>query len=84
MKANLSLPCYTFDSMNKTHKATLLLAFIISVFIQPSWVYNNFWAKADFYDSIPFNVPYFVYATVFALLATATFELAIRLVKKYL
>ena len=69
--------------MNTTHKATLLAAFTISFFVQPSWAYNNFWAKADFYDSIPFLVPYFVYATVAAVLATATCEIAIRFVKKY-
>jgi len=70
--------------MNTTHKATLLAAFTISFFVQPSWAYNNFWAKADFYDSMPFAVPYFVYATVAALLTTATCEIAIRFVKKYL
>jgi len=70
--------------MNPTHKATLLMVFAISFFVQPSWVYNNFWAKADFYDSIPFVVPYFVYAIIAALLATATCEIAIRFVKKYL
>jgi hypothetical protein len=70
--------------MNTTHKATLLAAFTISFFVQPSWVYNNFWVKADFYDSIPFVVPYFVYAAIAALLATATCEIAIRFVKKYL
>ena len=60
------------------------MVFAISFFVQPSWVYNNFWAKADFYDSIPFVVPYFVYAIIAALLATATCEIAIRFVKKYL
>jgi hypothetical protein len=70
--------------MNTTHKAALLAVFTISFFVQPSWVYNNFWAKADFYGSIPFVVPYSVYATVAALLATATCEIAIRFVKKYL
>ena len=70
--------------MNTTHKATLLVVFVIFFFVQPSWVYNNFWAKADFYDSIPFVVPYFVYAIIAALLATATCEIAIRFVKKYL
>jgi len=70
--------------MNTTHKATLLVVFAISFFSQPLWVYNNFWAKADFYDSIPFVVPYFVYATIAAVLATAACEIAIRFVKKYL
>ena len=70
--------------MNTKHKAILLATFIFSFFVQPSWVYNNFWAKADFYDSIPFAVPYFVYASIAALTAAGTCELAIRFVQKYL
>ena len=46
--------------MNKTHKATLLVIFVVSFFIQPNWFYDNFWAKADFYESIPFKVPFWL------------------------
>ena len=70
--------------MNKMHKATLLVTFIISFFIQPNWFYENFWSKADFYDSIPFNVPFVAYSLVAAILGTLICEGAIRFVKKYL
>jgi hypothetical protein len=70
--------------MNTKHKAILLAVFVLSFFAQPSWVYNNFWAKADFYNSIPFVVPHFAYAGTAALIATGTCELVIRFVKKYL
>ena len=67
-----------------THKATLLVAFIVSFFIQPNWFYENFWSKADFYDSLPFTVPYVAYSLVSAILGTLVCEAAIRFVKKYL
>ena len=70
--------------MNLTHKATLLVAFIVTFFIQPNWFYDNFWAKADFYDSIPFTVPFVAYSLVAAILGALTCEGIIRFVKKYL
>jgi hypothetical protein len=70
--------------MNMTHKATLLVTFVISYFIQPKWIYDNFWAKADFYDSLPFTVPFVAYSLVSAILGTLACEVAIRFVKKYL
>jgi hypothetical protein len=70
--------------MNLTHKATLLVTFVVSYFIQPNWFFDNFWAKADFYDSIPFTVPFVAYSLVAATLGTLACEGAIRFVKKYL
>jgi len=70
--------------MNKIHKATLLVIFIVSFFIQPNWFYENFWSKADFYDSIPFTIPFVAYLFLAAVLGTLTCECVIRFVKKYL
>jgi hypothetical protein len=70
--------------MNKTHKATLIVIFVFSFFFQPSWFYDNFWAKADFYDSLPFEFPFIAYSLVAAVLGTLTCEGVIRFVKKYL
>jgi hypothetical protein len=71
-------------NMNLTHKATLLVTFVVSFFIQPNWFFDNFWAKADFYDSIPFTVPFVAYSLVSAILGTLACEGVIRFVKKYL
>ena len=46
------------------------LVFISGFLFQPNWVYDNFWAKADFYDSIPFDVPYFVFQLIYSTLLT--------------
>jgi len=69
--------------MNKTRIALLSLTFIIAFLHQPGWVYENFWSKAEFYDSIPFTVPYNAYLIIFAIITTSLSELLIRFVKKY-
>ena len=69
--------------MKKTRIGILSFIFVFSIFYQPHWVYNNFWAKADFYDQIPFNVPYFVFLAIYSVIATFTAELVIRFIKKY-
>jgi len=70
-------------TMRKGHIALLGFSFVIGFFYQPSWVYDNFWGKADFYDSIPFTVPYIAYLIVCAIVWTAFVELMIRFIKKY-
>ena len=58
--------------------------FISGFIYQPMWVYNNFWFKAEFYDSIPFKVPFFFYQSVYAVALTAFYWLVVKLVKKHL
>jgi hypothetical protein len=50
---------------------------------QPTWVYQNFWSKADFYDSIPFAVPYLFFIIIYSSMTTGLVELGIRFIKKY-
>jgi hypothetical protein len=50
---------------------------------QPNWVYENFWSRADFYDSIPFTVPYLVFLLIYSAITTGLAELGIRFIKKY-
>jgi hypothetical protein len=69
--------------MNKTRISLLVLTFLSAMLYQPNWVYENFWSKADFYNSIPFIVPYIVFLMIYSLIATSFAELAIRFVKKY-
>jgi hypothetical protein len=69
--------------MNKTRISILIVTFLFGLFYQPVWVYNNFWFRADFYDSIPFTVPYWVFLLIYAIFSTAFVELVIRLIKKY-
>jgi hypothetical protein len=69
--------------MNKTHFSLLVGIFVISFFYQPDWVYENFWNKAVFYDSIPFTVPYLIFLLICAAVSTTLAELGIRFIKKY-
>jgi hypothetical protein len=69
--------------MTKVRISLLAPVFLGAFFFQPNWVYENFWSKADFYESIPFTVPYLVFLFVYASLTTALAELGIRFLKKY-
>ncbi len=70
-------------NMKKTRISILIVTFLFGLIYQPVWVYNNFWYRADFYDSIPFTVPYWVFLLIYAIISTAFVELVIRLIKKY-
>ncbi len=69
--------------MTKVHMSLLILIFLGAFFYQPNWVYENFWSKAEFYDSIPFTVPFLVFLAIYASITTVIAELGIRFVKKY-
>ena len=63
--------------------AILLLSFLISIFYQPNWIYENFWSRADFYDALPVTVPFFMFLIIYSTISTLFVELIIRFVKKY-
>jgi hypothetical protein len=69
--------------MKKTRISILVVTFLFGLIYQPVWVYNNFWFRADFYDSIPFTFPYWVFLLIYAIISTAFVELVIRLIKNY-
>jgi len=69
--------------MNKTRITLLALTFLIAMLYQPNWVYENFWSKAAFYDSIPFTVPYLAFLLMYSVITTGLAELGIRFIKKY-
>ena len=69
--------------MNKTRITLLVLTFLAAMAYQPNWVYENFWSKAEFYDSIPFTVPYMVFLIIYSAFTTGLAELGIRFIKKY-
>jgi hypothetical protein len=69
--------------VTKVHISLLAVVFLSAFIYQPNWVYENFWSKADFYDSLPLTVPYLVFQIIYAFISTALAELGIRFVKKY-
>ena len=69
--------------MTKVHISLLGFIFLGAFFYQPNWVYENFWSKADFYDSIPFTLPYLAFLLIYSAITTGLAELGIRFIKKY-
>ena len=69
--------------MNKTRIALLATTFLVAMLHQPNWVYENFWSKADFYDSIPFTVPYLAFLLIYSAITTGLAELGLRFIKKH-
>ena len=69
--------------MNKTRISLLVLTFLVAMAYQPNWVYENFWSKADFYNSIPFKVPYLAFLLIYSAITTGMAELGIRFLKRY-
>jgi hypothetical protein len=63
--------------------AILVFTFLFSLVFQPNWVLDNFWYKADFYDSIPFSVSFIAFLLVQASLTTLWAEIVIRFIKKF-
>ena len=69
--------------MNKTRITLLVNIFLVAMLYRPNWVSENFWSKANFYDSIPFAVPYLVFLLIYSVITTGLAELGIRFIKKY-
>ena len=60
------------------------LVFICGFLFQPRGVVDNFWLKADFYNDIPFRVPYLAFLALYAFLNTLVVRYVVKFVKKYL
>jgi len=59
--------------------------FFVSGFMyQPNWVYENFWSKAVFYDSLPFDFPYLGFKLIYCFISTYLCFLFVKLAKKHL
>jgi hypothetical protein len=61
-----------------------VLVFLAGLVYQPNWLLDNFWLKADFYDDIPFRVPYLVFLIIYSYLNLIFVWYVVKLVKKYL
>ena len=61
-----------------------VVVFLFGLVYQPNWVINNFWLKADFYDDIPFQVPYLVFLIIYSWLSTIFVWYLVKFIKKYL
>ena len=69
--------------MSKARFSILVLTFISAMAYQPNWVYENFWSEAEFYDSIPFTVPYLAFLFIYSAITTGCADLGIRFIKRF-
>ena len=70
--------------ITKKQMVFYVLVFLFGLVYQPSWAYNNFWFRADFYEDIPFQVPYLVFLIIYSLLSTIFVWYLVKFIKKYL
>jgi hypothetical protein len=68
----------------KKEIASYSLVFLSGLVYQPGWVYDNFWGKADFYESIPFTVYYWQFALAYSIILTPVIWYVVRLIKRHL
>ena len=69
--------------MSKTRISLLIGYFLISVLVQPNWLTDNFWYKAEFWDELSFNFPFMGFILIYAAISTILFDQFIRFLKKY-
>lgn len=70
--------------VNKKQMLFYVLVFLVGLVYQPDWVLDNFWLKADFYDDIPFQVPFLVFLIIYSYLNLIFVWFVVKFVKKYL
>ena len=58
----------------------LLLGFVY----QPNWVRENFWLKADFYSSLPFQFPYGLFLLTYSFVTVCASVLLVKVIKRSL
>ena len=70
--------------VTKKQMVFYVLVFLFGLVYQPNWVLDNFWLKADFYDDIPFQVPYLVFLIIYSYLSLIFVWYVVKFVKKNL
>ncbi len=58
--------------------------FLFGFVYQPNWVRDNFWLKAEFYGSLPFQFPYTLFLITYSFLSVCASILAVRVIKRNL
>ena len=69
--------------MTKKRLAILVLVFIVGIYYQPNWIYQNFYYTPKWVDDASWAPNYVVYLFVYASLSAVFVELLIRFIKKY-
>jgi len=74
----------TLKRINLKQYFFYILVFLVGFLYQPNWVHNNFWLKAEFYDSLPFHFPYILFLLIYSILSVGATWSFIQGIKRYL
>jgi hypothetical protein len=69
--------------MNKVRISILLTTFLVGIFYQPNWVYENFYSNPRWVDDAWWSLNYPAFLIVYAFFSVGFVELIIRFIKKY-
>ncbi len=70
--------------VTKKQMVFFVFVFFFGLVYQPNWVLDNFWLKADFYEDIPFQVPYLVFLLIYSYLNTIFVWYVVKFIKRNL
>ena len=70
--------------ISKKQMVFYVFVFLFGLVYQPNWVLDNFWLKADFYEDIPFQVPYLVFLVIYSFLTMIFTWYVVKFIKKFL
>ena len=70
--------------VSKKQMVFYIFVFLFGLVYQPNWVLENFWSKADFYEDIPFQIPYLVFLIIYSYLNTIFVWYVVKFIKKAL
>ncbi len=69
--------------MNKVRISILSTTFLVGIFYQPNWVYENFYSNPRWEDDAWWSLNYPAFLIVYAVILVGFVELVIRFIKKY-
>jgi hypothetical protein len=69
--------------MAKKRIAIWSIVFVVGIFYQPKWVYQNFYFNPRWIEDSWWSLNYWAFLLIYAFLSVVFVELIIRLIKKY-
>jgi hypothetical protein len=70
--------------MNKSRVLVLSITFLIGLFYQPNWIYQNFYFNPRWVDDAWWSLNYPVFLIIYAVISVGFVELLIRITKRFL
>ena len=69
--------------VKKVRFSLLSLTFIVGIFYQPKWIYQNFYFNPRWVEDSWWSMNYWAFLLIYAVVSVVFVELIIRFIKKY-